>query len=134
MECLNENDVLCNIASSEPEKDVQVTTEPEKDDPEATSMVDGVLTLKLYRPLAVNGKTLVCIRFDFGGLCESDLADIEREVIEAKEPVMKNLAYSTSYCRYIAARASGINQNDLKRLSAKDAYKIATEVQAFFMV
>ncbi len=95
--------------------------------------VNGVKTVTLYKPITVNGKEIAELTLDFNPLTAADLDNIEADVLAsggAKNPVT---TLSNAYNLRVAARAAGINPNELQRLNAKDATKLCLLAQNFLL-
>lgn len=91
----------------------------------------GVVPVMLSDAFTVDGKDITEISLNFAKLTAKDHINMEEEMVQAELTVMKNVAFSTTYCLYIAARASGINIGDLERLSFKDTNKVIAATRNF---
>ena len=103
---------------------VEPPAAPETDNPDH-------VTIKLQTPLSVNGKDITEITLNFAKLTAKDHINLEEEMVQAELTVMKNVAFSTTYCLYIASRACGINIGDLERLGFKDANAVIKATRNF---
>lgn len=86
---------------------------------------------KLTRPLNVNGVMTDKLCLDFDALSVADLMNIEQEMLAAGITVLKNPAFSETYSFYVAARAAGVNIDDLKNLHIKDGSRLSRRVANF---
>ncbi len=106
---------------------------PSKRDENPFQAVDGVKTVKLYKPITVDSREITEITLNFNTLTAADLDNIEADMSAsggAKHPVP---ALSNAYNLRVAARAAGINYHELMRLSAKDATKLSLLAQNFLV-
>ncbi len=95
--------------------------------------IDGIKTVKLYKPITIDGKEVTELTLDFNKLTSADLDNIEAGLAAAggaKHPVP---SLSNAYNLRVAAKAAGINHNELKRLNAKDYTKLCLIAQNFLM-
>ncbi len=118
--------------------DAQPETDPDTVNPaapptesEQETFADGVITLS--KPATIKGKTVTELKLDFDRLTGDDLLNIEEQMLKTGVVAMKNAAFSSTYCLYIAARAAGVNIAEFKKLSFKDADAIVQATQGFMM-
>ncbi len=108
---------------------------PENDaDANPFKSVDGIKTMKLYRPITIDGQEVAELTLDFNKLTAADLDNIEADMAAAsggaRHPVP---ALSNAFNLRVAARAAGVNYHELSRLSAKDATKLSLLAQNFLL-
>lgn len=105
-----------------PETAVKVDAEKLEDD------TRGVTTLELYKPIKLNGKMTTQVTLDFDSLTGADMDNIDRALGGASfaMPIL-----SQKRCLYIAAKAAGLQYEDLLLLNIKDATRLVNHVINF---
>lgn len=111
-----------DLKSDLPASTVQVDAEKIEED------TKGVTVMELYKPIKVDGKILTVITLDFDKLTGADLDNIDRALGGASfaMPIL-----SQKRCLFIAAKASGLQYEDLLLLNIKDASRLVTHVINF---
>ena len=95
--------------------------------------VNGVKTVTLYKPITIDGREVKDVTLDFNKLTAADLDNVEAEMNAssgAKSPIP---AMSSSFNLRVAARAAGVNHNELRRLNVKDAARLSLIAQNFLL-
>lgn len=113
-------------------------TQPEKpsetqENPGAKPDESGISVVTLSRPFMVGGNAVTELRLDLDKLTGEDMDNVESEIMVSGRPSFANPAMSSSYCMRIAARALGVNYEELKRLPIRDASKVQVAVQNFLL-
>ena len=89
-------------------------------------------TLVLKKPVEINGEVVKEIEYDLDALTGQDIADTIKML--AKNGIVVVMSETDSnYHAGIFATASGLDYNDVKRLSAKDYNKACNLVRDFFL-
>lgn len=98
---------------------------------EAPGAMSGVKVIKLDTPIKVNGQQVTELRLDFKSLSCTDMMNIENEMQADGRFSFQNPILSTAYCIYVAARAAGLNIDDIRPLGYEDTHKVLQAVQNF---
>ncbi len=90
------------------------------------------MKIKLSKPFAVNGIEIEEIDLNFDKLTGADLIAASREsVLLGDNSLVHEL--SKQYLAVVAAKASGLNVDDIMKLPAKDFTAITLAVQDFLL-
>ena len=88
------------------------------------------MKIKLNRPITINGVEMKEIELDFDKLTGADLISASRESgLLGDNALVPEL--SKQYLAVVAAKASGLNVDDIMKLSAKDFTAVTLTVQNF---
>ncbi len=94
-------------------------------------IVGGIKTVVLYKPITVNGKEITELTLNYDALTASDLDNIEAAALASKGMNPGVMVFTSKYTLRVAAKAAGINYNDLKQISAKDASRLSLITRNF---
>ena len=90
------------------------------------------MKIKLNRPITINGVEMKEIELDFDKLTGADLISASRESgLLGDNALVPEL--SKQYLAVVAAKASGLNVDDIMKLPAKDFTAITLAVQNFLL-
>jgi len=90
------------------------------------------MKIKLNKPITINGVEMKEIELDFDKLTGADLISASRESgLLGDNALVPEL--SKQYLAVVAAKASGLNVDDIMKLSAKDFTAITLAVQNFLL-
>ena len=90
-------------------------------------------TLKLKKPIKIDGEERTEIEYDFEALTGNDIQQATAE-LSKKGIMVTTIELDTNYHAAIFAKASGLMVEDLTRFSAKDYAKATTLVRDFFLI
>lgn len=88
------------------------------------------MVIKLTQKLKVGDKEIEEINLDLDGLSGNDTLNAER-MARAQGDMTPQMMFSQTYQLCLAAKASGITVNNLKKLSLKDVNKVYMAVNSF---
>jgi len=89
------------------------------------------MKIALSKPITVGEKSLEALDLDLDALTGADIDFCVREATAFKGESVRVLVTDTELHIQIAAKASGIPAEAIKRLPARDYVEVATTVQAF---
>jgi len=90
------------------------------------------MKIKLNRPITINGVEMKEIELDFDKLTGADLISASRETrLLGDSPIVPEL--SKQYMAIVAAKAAGLNVDDIMKLSARDFTAVTLAVQNFLL-
>jgi Phage tail assembly chaperone proteins, E, or 41 or 14 len=91
-------------------------------------------TIKLARPVQINGKDVSEVKLDLDSLKGKDLLELETGFRRAyRGEYIPVLNIDSRFQAWVAGRACGINPEDLGELYAPDFAAVVAEVQSFLL-
>lgn len=89
--------------------------------------------VELSKPLLVNGREVTEIEMHLESLTGEDVLKMERNHVKQNGTYLFDSFWNQSLLIMLAAKASGILEDDLRQLNAKDFTAVTFEVRAFFL-
>lgn len=87
----------------------------------------------LSKPIFVAGAEVKEVRMDLESLTGKDILKMERIHVQENGTYLFDSFWNQSLLLMLASKASGILEDDLKQLNAKDFTAVTFEVRAFFL-